>query len=835
MAEASGELGMTDLVLKPPPVSTVRGKVTDESGNPIEGAFLCSIFHRPEKGDENTATTDAAGEYSIDKWGNDRPLLYAKADGYTAGVAHLDMTNHNTFSIDFVLKPAVETTGRVVNEYGAPVERAYVGFHYPPQKHGVLDPWSTYTDADGRFRISGLPEGAMRAKASHDDYHETDDWQEISSGDTDVELVLTPITLAKIVGQVVDAETGESITDFTYFTDRPYKPSEDRESACKGLEADGCRVKSESGEFTTKALNIDCELDVIVTADGYAPFRIGNVMVGCGPLRFTLERGKTVHGRVVNAETVQPIANATVRHFCAERPLVDMPGVQRLVWNGRSGARNQYLGGQSSVTDAAGRFVLNTLSKVGGNLYVEPPDGSQLAPSAVGPIEFDDGASEIEMVIMCNPGGAIQGNVPELPADDIAHYRDFYIREGTPIESAWLVSDEIPYLKIERGQLIKSGEGLNLEEIECDDPIDIPDSREFAFSHVMPGRWRLEHCTHHPDFADNTEVVKAISLQLEKGETITEPFKTVVRDGDRAPEIQPERLDFGTVCSGSAVEAHIVLHGGLSISSSTMPNWVRFDTAWLDSWGRWRIDITADTSTVGTHSGTIRIQTDTGEFTLPASISVIKRDSTSCKILWTETPFDGFSGISTALLDELIRSHHLDIDFTREIPCNLDLCKMIVLEGGAVYNIWQEDVMRLQNFVEAGGRLVVGADAFFRHSVDGLNKIVHTYGFKMLDIEPNCEVDVEIHSAHFQTDRQCNLFAGVDRLHFFRPSPIVVDNRDAFCIHHPDDRNLVYVSGVKVNSGEVFVIGQSLLLKFFSETAGNQQFLANLLTTPSTR
>ena len=35
-----------------------------------------------------------------------------------------------------------------------------------------------------------------------------------------------------------------------------------------------------SGEFSTKALEIDCELDVIVTADGYAPFRIYNVVVG---------------------------------------------------------------------------------------------------------------------------------------------------------------------------------------------------------------------------------------------------------------------------------------------------------------------------------------------------------------------------------------------------------------------------------------------------------------------------------------------------------------------------------------------------------------------------
>lgn len=356
---------MSNLLMKTPPVSTVRGKVTDESGNPIEGAFLCSIYHHHEKRNENTAATDAAGEYSIDKWVNDCPLLYAKADGYTAGVAHLDLTNRNTFSIDFVLKPAVETSGRVIDENGEPVEGAYVGFHYPRQEHGVIDPWSTYTDADGRFRISGLPEGAMRAKASHNDYHETDDWQEITSGDTDVELILTPKTLAKIHGQVVDAETGESIPDFTYFTDRPYKPSEERDSAWRGLEADGRRVISKSGEFTTKALEIDCELDVIVTADGYAPFRICNVVVGCERLRFPLERGKTVQGRVVEAGTMQPIANAAVRHFCAERPLVDMPGVQRLVWNGRSGARNQYLGGQSSVTDAAGRFVFNTLGAMG--------------------------------------------------------------------------------------------------------------------------------------------------------------------------------------------------------------------------------------------------------------------------------------------------------------------------------------------------------------------------------------------------------------------------------------------------------------------------------------
>lgn len=521
---------MSNLLMKTPPVRTVKGKVTDERGNPIEGALLCSIYHyhecRDEKRNENTAATDAAGAYSIDRWVNDRPLLYAMADGYTTGVAHLDLVNHTSFSIDFALKPAVETSGRVTDEYGEPVERAYVGFHYPLQQHGVLDPWSTFTDADGRFCISGLPEGGMRAKASHDDYHRTEDWQEIVSGDTDVELALTPMTLANIIGQVVDADTGNPIHDFTYFTDRPYKPSKERDSAWRGLKADGRRVTSKSGEFTTKALEIDCELDIIVTADGYAPFRIGNAVVGCERLRFPLEPGKTVHGRVVEADTMQPIANAAVRHFCAERPLVHMLGVQRFIFFGGSGSvRYEKQGGQSNVTDAAGRFVLNTLGKMGGYLYVEPPDDSRLAPSVVGPIEFDDGASEIEMVIMCNPGGTIQGKVPELPAAEIAHYKDFHACSAAPIESVWLASDEIPHLKIECGQLIASCGALSLDEMDCDESYEILDSREFTFSRVMPGRWRLEHCTHHPDFFYETEEIEVLPLQIGKGETIAEPFK----------------------------------------------------------------------------------------------------------------------------------------------------------------------------------------------------------------------------------------------------------------------------------------------------------------------
>ena len=523
---------MSDILMKTPPVRTIRGKVTDERGNPIEGALLCSIYHhhecRDDKRNENTATTDAAGEYSIDRWVNDRPLLYAKADGYTAGVVHLDLTNHKSFSIDFVLKPAVGTSGRVVNENGEPVERVYVGFHYPGQRYGILDPWSTYTDADGRFCISSLPEGTMRVKASHDNYHRTDEWQDITSGDTDVELVLTRITLAKILGQVVDADTGNPLPDFTYFTDNPYEPSENRKPIWKGeLEKGGRHVTSESGEFTTNALNIDSELDVIVTADGYAPSRIGNVVVGCDRLRFPLERGRTVHGGVVDCETEQPIANATIRHFCAERPLVDMRGVKRFVFYGGSGSiRYEKQGGQSSVTDAAGRFVLNTLGKMGGYLYIEPPDGSQHAPSVIGQIEFDDGESEIGMDIMCNTGGAIQGNVPELPAEEIAFYKDFHACTAAPIESVWLVSDEIPHLKIECGLLISSGGELSLEEMDCDESYEIPDSRDFTFAHVMPGRWRLEHCTHNPDFFHETEEIKAISVQIEHGETITEPFKT---------------------------------------------------------------------------------------------------------------------------------------------------------------------------------------------------------------------------------------------------------------------------------------------------------------------
>ena len=87
-----------------------------------------------------------------------------------------------------------------------------------------------------------------------------------------------------------------------------------------------------------------------------------------------------------------------------------------------------------------------------------------------------------------------------------------------------------------------------------------------------------------------------------------------------------------------------------------MPEWVRFDGARFDGLGRYRIDITADTTTLGTHKSEMRFQTDVGELKIPLSISVIKSPTPSKKVLWTSTPFGKFSS-STAPIDELIREH----------------------------------------------------------------------------------------------------------------------------------------------------------------------------------
>jgi len=819
VVEEEGEVDIPDLVMRPQLLRAIQGRVTNEQGEPIEGARLCSIYHRDrdyhaDRRKGNYAVTDSDGCYVIDRW-TEGYLLFAKAEGYTTAVINLleltEFAESDHLLVDFVLKPAFPTAGRVLDAGGQPLEGVYVGFNYPRQRRGYLDPWHTRTDSEGRFCVYELPEGPMRVLISCDGYREIR-WQDINAGDTNIELVMQPINTAKIAGRVVDARTQKPIKNFTYYVDYPDVDEVQPHVSYplpRELRMDGCEVKSEDGFFTMSELSLDVEVDVIVAADGYAPARICNVHTTLEqesePLTFALEPARAISGRVVDAETMQPAANVFVRHFCAARPLVDMlPSVQRLAPYGSQTRHSPHakFGGQLVATDTNGLFVIDTVGKSGSYLYITSQDEEKAyAPSVVGPIEFDEDEQKRGLRVLLRAGGTIKGTAPEL-----SERRRKMLNKRSK-ESVWIVSRDIPHLNIEHGFVLD-------------------EKRQFTFEHVMPGKWRLEHCFYPYGLRREFFVEKKIHLELEDGETISEPFQNRKYFVASEPAVQPEDMSFGTVYVDSVVEARLILRGIAMMTSLTMPEWVRCDNV-RDYWGGYFIDITADTTSVGTHKGKIRFQTDVGELSIPLSISVVNSAAPRKKLLWTYTVFDGYSGSSTAPIDELIRERNLDIDFTRHTPPDLEKYQCIVLSTSSLYDIWTEDIQRLHTFVKEGGRLIIGANRFYRGTVQSANQIVRRYGLEMLDTEPYREVDIDILPENLATDFQRALLQDASKLHFFRASPIASQNPDAIIVRHPDDETVAYVAMAKEN-GEVILIGQSLLLNFIAEEE-HRRFFTNML------
>jgi len=134
----------------------VRGRVTDERGDPIANAELT--------GDGTAlATTDARGEWDIAHVA--RPMtLTVRAPGYLPATRAVSPSERGPF--DVTLRRAEgRLAGEVVDDRGAPVSAARVEIAAPPMPVR----WVT-TDRAGRFDADGLGPGPYRVVVAHADF-----------------------------------------------------------------------------------------------------------------------------------------------------------------------------------------------------------------------------------------------------------------------------------------------------------------------------------------------------------------------------------------------------------------------------------------------------------------------------------------------------------------------------------------------------------------------------------------------------------------------------------------------------------------------------------------
>lgn len=195
-----------------PPGALIEGRVLDSSGHPVAAA---GIFLSEQVSGEGSivAYSDSFGRYSLR---NVSSLHYlgARKDGYAPSRLRLLLGSPDArHEIDLLLpEPGGALEGTVVSASGAPIEGAAVVFD--PENLAAGDtgygrddlaavPHSTTTDAVGRYRFGGLPQGSFAVKAHADGYSIATESVEIIRGGV-TRATLRLAKSGRVRGRVID-------------------------------------------------------------------------------------------------------------------------------------------------------------------------------------------------------------------------------------------------------------------------------------------------------------------------------------------------------------------------------------------------------------------------------------------------------------------------------------------------------------------------------------------------------------------------------------------------------------------------------------------------------
>jgi len=198
-----------------------------------------------------------------------------------------------------------------------------------------------------------------------------------------------------------------------------------------------------------------------------------------------MEKEIAIKGTVTDAETGNPLKNATIHHFNADHPMIVS-----------SYSNRDKIGTGSVQSGSDGPF------SIGGNtgeniLYVEHP---QYAPSVIGPVEVKSGGEKPSVIAKLREGGKVSG----------------YVRSGTKSVSGHTIElkmlDGIPNLEIKEDHEVFNGEGL----FAYANNTTINDAGYFEFKNLMPGEYRLSQMINGEGFSSSVRITK---IQISEGET----------------------------------------------------------------------------------------------------------------------------------------------------------------------------------------------------------------------------------------------------------------------------------------------------------------------------
>ncbi|GAB1765757.1 carboxypeptidase regulatory-like domain-containing protein [Priestia megaterium] len=317
-----------------PQVGIIRGTVTDSSS----GASLPNTRIRVINASGvvvTTTQTDVNGNYLLPNLAPGTYQVVASNVNYQAAAQTVALTTNEVKEVNFTLNgnPA-RLIGRVVDqETQLPITGALIEvFNEADVSVGF-----GLTDENGRYVIEGLPQGAFSVRSSASSYiSETVQTQLIPNEVLELNFVLTKTAAftGAIIGQVVDNSTSIPVANARV------KLLDNQEQLIAST------TTNEAGQYFFVSLKAGT-YTVVVDADGYQAqqqsvtltvlFEQGEAVVA----NFRLDRigsRATITGKVVNADTKQPIFGATIQIINTEGQII-----------GRA------------TTDPLGRFTINDI------------------------------------------------------------------------------------------------------------------------------------------------------------------------------------------------------------------------------------------------------------------------------------------------------------------------------------------------------------------------------------------------------------------------------------------------------------------------------------------
>jgi protocatechuate 3,4-dioxygenase beta subunit len=405
LVAVDGATEKTGVAIALPPGAVVRGRVVDTGKQPVAGARVQVGLEQRGRGQRQVprqAYSDAQGEFVVRGLPRDHLVVSAQHEKGASNPISIDATSGEAKDVAITLDLTAIIAGTVVDDAGEPIEGAQVTAASAMRGSGFVESGTpsaggptlfargggmgtALTDAGGRFRITGLAEGAYnvratRSGASRGGRRRGGDGVDAHTGDEKVKIVLPAEGAVK--AKVVFAD-GHAPQMFTASIGAESQVFLAGELALAAIAPGDYRLEVSGPSFDSRAQ--DLTISPGQTTD------LGTIVV---------QAGRRIAGVVVSHG--QPVAGATV-----------YAGPQVLGGGASNdtpmrGLGNLFGGGsKQDTTDASGAFALAGFGEGDLTVVADLPGAGRSTPRRV----TEDAQDQLTLTLELLPYGSISGSL----------------------------------------------------------------------------------------------------------------------------------------------------------------------------------------------------------------------------------------------------------------------------------------------------------------------------------------------------------------------------------------------------------------------------------------